>query len=260
MGTNVWCEEPPRWLKSDDADRTIRHIAFGTVAACVAVLLANYFDVFNMRLLQKLLFGIGCLAVLGAITWSLLTPDKAIVASPQSPFTLGPHIYSESHHVKGTDGRETKLYENIFYLIVSNSSEDGKTLRKVETELRGYEAPVVAAIKDSTASEVDIKHGNAAFFVIGRIVSPDRTGLSQGPVAIEDRLLKAFEQRGQAPSFYIGTAENKYQFALSSVPYPSTGWELFAVISAEDRKSRSVKLIVDPRDKKNPVTYADSKF
>ncbi len=60
----------------------------------------------------------------------------------------------------------------------------------------------------------------------------------------------------EALSFNVGSLGNKYQFALGSPPYPPTGWILIAVISAEDKKSRAVKLNIDARDQKNPVTFA----
>jgi hypothetical protein len=185
--------------------------------------------------------------------------DKTKIAADRgSAFTLGSHIYSESCSVKAADGRETNLYENTFYLIVANSSDDGKTLRRVQVEYRGYEAPFPAEIKDSTFSEVDIKHGNGAFFVIGRIVSEKNIGLFKGSVTIEDKYLQAYEQRAsmQSPSFNVASLGNKYQFSLGNPPYPPTGWILIAVISAEDKKSRTVKLNIDARDQKNPVTFA----
>jgi hypothetical protein len=194
----------------------------------------------------------------GAAGVPVTIPKAAAELVQPSPFEVGPNIYSESRSVKAPDGRETNIYENTFYLIVANSSDDGKTLRKVQVEFRGYEAPFAAEIKDSTLSEIDIKHGNAAFFVIGRIVSSKNIGAFKGSVTIEESHLKSFEQRASLDQlgFNIGALGNKYRFTLGSPPYPPTGWVLIAVISAEDRKSRAVTLNIDARDQKNPVTFA----
>jgi hypothetical protein len=202
-----------------------------------------------------------CGALIGIFGLSIIaagerSPKTSLILD--ETFHVDPNIYREAHSVKAPDGRETNLYENTFYLVVANSSGDGKTLRKVQLEYRGYEAPFAAEIKDSTANEIDIKHGNGAFFVIGRIVSSKNLGMFKGSVTIDDKRIKAFEQRDamDALSFNIGSSENKDRFALGSPPSPPTGWILIAVISAEDKKSRVVKLNIDARDKTNPVTFA----
>jgi hypothetical protein len=202
-----------------------------------------------------------CAVVIGIFGLSIIaagegSPKTAVIQD--GTFYVDPNIYRETHLVRTPDGRETNLYENTFYLVVANLSDDGKTLRKVQVEYRGYEAPFAAEIKDATTNEVDIKHGNGAFFVIGRIVSSKNLGMFKGSVTIEDKRIKAFEQRDatDALSFNIGSPENKDRFALGSPPSPPTGWILIAVISAEDKKSQVVKLNIDARDKTNPVTFA----
>lgn len=185
--------------------------------------------------------------------------EKPKSLTQDGPFFIDPNIYSESRAVKASDGRETSLYENTFYLVVANQSDDGKTLRKVQVEYRGYDAPLPAEIKDSTLSDADIKHGNGAFFAIGRIVSLKNIGMFKGSVIIDDDHLKSFEHNDMldAISFHVsGGSKGKYHFALGNPPYPPTGWILIAVISAEDKKSRVVRLTIDARDKTHPVRLA----
>lgn len=176
------------------------------------------------------------------------------------PFNVDPNIYSESRAVKSASGRETDLYENTYYLIVVNTSDDGKTLRKVQVEYRGYDAPRPADIKDSTSAEVDIKHGNAAFFVIGRVISTKVNGMFKGNVTFDDETLRTFEHPSYAEhiGFHLSSNSdtNKYKFVLGSPPYPATGWVLPAVISAEDKKSRTVMLSIDARNELKPVSFA----
>jgi hypothetical protein len=211
------------------------------------------------------IFILCCGVVIGIFGLSIIAAGEGAPKTEvvhDETFYVDPNIYREAHSVKAPDGRETNLYENTFYLVVANLSDDGKTLRKVQVEYRGYEAPFAAEIKDSTANEVDIKHGNGAFFVIGRIVSSKSFGMFKGSVTIEDKRIKAFEQRDAADtlSFNVGSSENKDRFALGNPPSPPTGWILIAVISAEDKKSRVVKLNIDTRDKTNPVTVAKGEF
>lgn len=220
------------------------------------IVIAN--DMLGQRVTGLLLLVLGIAVGVFGLSMIAAGDKPKKIGKEDVTFAIEPHVYSESRSIKAPDGRETNLYENTFHLIVANLSEDGKTLRKVHTEYRGYEAPVIAEIKDSTASEVDIKHGNAAFFVIGRIVSPKNIGLFKGSITMDDDLLKTFEHPayGERPTVYVGKIGSRYQFGLGSPPYPPTGWVLVAVISAEDKKSRVVKLNVDARDQKNPVTFA----
>jgi hypothetical protein len=82
-----------------------------------------------------------CGATIGVFGLSMIAAGEKskAPATQDTTFTIGPNIYSEARSVRAPDGRETNLYENTFYLIVANSSEDGKTLRRVQVEYRGYE-------------------------------------------------------------------------------------------------------------------------
>jgi len=125
-------------------------------------------------------------------------------------------------------------------------------------EYRGYDAPRAAEIKDSASTEIDIKHGNGAFFVIGRIVSGNNIGVFKGSVTIDDNSLKSFEHNDTlgAVSFHVSGGSGNFHFALGTLPDTPSRWILIAVISAEDKKSRMVRLNIDARDKRHPVTFA----
>ncbi|MCP3466273.1 hypothetical protein [Bradyrhizobium sp. CCGUVB23] len=213
---------------------------------------------------QKMIVGISLLITsiaLGVWALSILAAGDRSSAR-RGPFELGAHIYTESRLVKAESGRDTGLHENTFYLVVANSSDDGSTIRKVQVEIRGYEAPVASEIKDTETSEIDIKHGNAAFFVLGRIVSSSIMGVAVGSVTIEDRYLEMFEhnvQRGML-RFDVGTRGNKYRFALALETDRPSIWNLIAVISADDRRSVPIDLMIDPQEKKRPMKYKDARL
>lgn len=76
---------PPPWLRSENADRAIRHVGLLVVSAGVTIILFQYFNVEKMALGPKVGFAIGCLFVGGSILWSFfdhpttppVTPDPA---------------------------------------------------------------------------------------------------------------------------------------------------------------------------------------
>jgi hypothetical protein len=253
-------KKPPRWLQSEDADRTIRHIGLGIVVICGEILLANYTGAVAMSMGPKLLFAAGCAAMVGAVIWSLSKPgvSNSPVMSPTSgAFTLGKHIYAESRTIKAADGRETKLYENSFYLIAGNQSEDGKTLKRVQARVHFVDAPVLlATLKDTTANETDIRQGEWAFFMVGRIVSSKILGTYNGYTTVDDNFLKAYEHNIPMGglSFEVWSYETKRRYALAYQPEHPNVWNLPIVVSADDQKSLSVVVDINLGDLTNPVS------
>ena len=174
-------------------------------------------------------------------------------------FKVGPYIYSESRSIKAADGRETNLYENSFYLVLGNQSADGKTLKRVQARVQGYDTPVLlATLKDTTANQTDIRHGEWAFFMVGRIVSSKPIGIHKGTATIEDNFLRAYEHNIPlgALSFEVWSAETKRQYGLAHRPEHAHVWGVPVVISADDTKSLTVGLKVNFADEKSPVSFA----
>lgn len=172
-------------------------------------------------------------------------------------FTFGRRIYCESRAIKSSNGRETDFFENSFYLIVGNQSEDGKTLRRAQARIHWVEAPVLlATIRDTTASEADVRHGELAFFMVGRIVSSKATGVYKGAAVVEEDKLKSYEVNipAKALSFEVWSHETKRQYGLGKMPNQNHGRQLPIVISADDQKSVSIALRVDLNDQNAPVT------
>jgi len=190
----------------------------------------------------------------------MLARIREATASQHATYALAPHIYSEAHSIKAKNGRETKLYENTFYLVVGNSSDDGATLKRVQAEIQGYETPVLAPIKDSALSEIDLKHGQWAFFAVGRIVSTANIGLFKGSVTIDDDQLKFFEHNVPLGGlkFDVWSFDNKRHYGLGGPSYPSDGWKMTMLISSQDKKSKQIALNIDPQNQKTPVTYDSS--
>jgi hypothetical protein len=118
------------------------------------------------------------------------------------------------------------------------------------------EPPKKASIREASASEIDIRHGEWAFFEIGRIISDKYFGDIQGPTALDDGRLRKYEHNvaSGSLSFEVRSFDDpKNAFLLGHRPeYPNV-WNLKLVISADDVVSMQVEAIIDMTKIKNPV-------
>lgn len=188
-------KEPPRWLKSEDADRTIRHIAFGTIAVCVALLLANYFDVSSMRLMQKFLFGVGCFAILGAIAWSLVSPDKAIdtAATLKSdiPFLIefpgneafrmdDPYALSTNIGVAGDVMANFISSQTIRFKLTNTTKVTTRNVEVFVTRVaytpKGVQIPLKIRLPRLSSSNVNLRPNEADYFQLVEFLNPQVAG------------------------------------------------------------------------------------
>jgi hypothetical protein len=81
-------KNPPAWLRSESADRFIRHTALVILLVSVLGVAAPHIDLEKIQLGPKILFGISFLGMVGAIIWHLVagTPTiTAVDASVRSP-------------------------------------------------------------------------------------------------------------------------------------------------------------------------------
>jgi hypothetical protein len=188
--------------------------------------------------------------------------DKA--AAIPLPFTVARSIYAEAHSIKTKDGQETNLYENSFYLVVGNASEDGRSLKRVQARIQGYETPVLlATIRGTTVNETDIRHGELAYFMIGRIISSGHFGPFKGNTTLDDdKFLEEYKHNVPlgAIAFEVWSAELKRQFSLNQWPHKSYTWSVPVVISADDTKSIRVNLKVSLDDQKSSVSLDEEKL
>jgi len=178
-----------------------------------------------------------------------------IVPISSDPFKLGDGIYRESRSIITTDGRDTKYFETAFYLVVSNDSNDGTTVRNIQAEIVGYEPPVVAAIRGSSLGRIDLKHGQSVFFLLGRTVGTDYLGNFVGNTTyVPDRLRRYIQTiaSSRRPTFEVWSFDNEYRFGLNDdKSHPE--WKLTVIISAEDKKSKQVALALKGQRNVSPA-------
>jgi hypothetical protein len=206
-----------------------------------------------------LLFG-GCvISTIGLTIIASGTSDNAVIAklTPHSgsPFKVEDQIYVESLEIQRTDGKKTEFFQNTFYLVVGNRSQDGKTLREVQARVQSYETPVrLASIAGTTSSFTDIQHGEYAFFQIGKIVSTKRYGPYKGAIGLSNLTEYDHNIPLGVLTFEVWSSDSKRQFTLNQWPDRAANWTVPVVISASDIKSVQVAIDVNLNGDKSSVS------
>lgn len=177
--------------------------------------------------------------------------------SHSSTFNVSENIYCASHFINSSsDEQNLDIFENIFYLVVGNNLKTGQKLTRVQARIFHIGEPTLCRIKDSEAGEIDIRHGEWAFFEIGRLVSKEKMGSVHGFASIEEGEMKSYTHNipQGALSFKIGSAVNKREYGLSVTPEHPHVWEIFMAISADDVKSARANIDIDMSKTRSPVS------
>jgi hypothetical protein len=98
-------KNPPGWLKSENADRAVRHVAAIVILIWFAGLVF-VFDIGAFQVGQKLLIAFGCLTILVAIVWRLISPPGPVAEAANKSTKLAPPA------VVLLPGRDRLLFEN----------------------------------------------------------------------------------------------------------------------------------------------------
>jgi hypothetical protein len=172
-------------------------------------------------------------------------------------FLVGEHIYAESKWVKWQDGSRTGLYETGFYLQISNALSNGKTLERVQARIFLTGEPVLARVKETGDSEIDIRHGELALFQIGSLVSKEMHGLIEGGVEIDDERRKTFEHNIPLGvlSFEVWDPSGKRAYGLGHLPANPGKFTLIVIVSANDVVARHIPITIN-LTKNDPVSYS----
>jgi hypothetical protein len=170
-------------------------------------------------------------------------------------FTIADHIYCEAYPFPVEEGGEEKLYLNVFYLAVSNRLKNWQNLNRVQARIFHYGPPTLCRIKDAAEGQTDIRHGEWAYFEIGRLASKNMLGLTVfGDV--EQRFLKTYRHnvpRGYL-SFEVHSTNSGREYSLGHrAEYPIV-WQLLLVLSGDDVQSAQVMLQIDMSNDKKPVS------
>jgi hypothetical protein len=172
-----------------------------------------------------------------------------------SAFSVAPHVYAETRSIHDENGNETPFYEAIFFLVVGNGLTDGRTLRRTQMRIAHYGAPVIANVRDSSALEIDLRHGEWAFFEIGRIVSKEVIFGFAGHTKVDASQLRSYQHN--VPNGYLSfelRGATGRSVGLGHQPdYPHV-WELRLIVSADEVISTNVIARIDFANRKSPVS------
>jgi hypothetical protein len=206
-------------------------------------------------------FGSVGFPMLGAIgtIWFLIKYIKSSqegVAQPGSQFFKTATVYCETKSVKWDDANDSKFYENIFYLVVGNGIETGQLLKRSQARIFHTGEPVLSRVKETSGSEVDIRHGELALFEIGKIVSLKMFGEFHGLVTYDSSSKRQYNHNiplGHL-SFEVSNLGKKSYGLAHSPGRPWVVWPLWMVVSADDAISMQIRISIDLAKDEHPVT------
>ena len=165
-----------------------------------------------------------------------------------SHFIVHNNVYCEARNISSEEKEEDDIfYEHIYYLSVGNGLETGQTLRRVQARIHFALPPVVCKIKDMTDDSIELRHGEWAYFEIGRLVSKEIFGVMSGRTKTKETFMKSYRHNVQSGhlSFEIHSVSKGREYGLGSMKDVETQWTLYIVISADDVKSATVKIDID---------------
>lgn len=196
-------------------------------------------------------------ALLGWLGWVEFRPFilRRLKIQKKHPIRVSKGTICESYKVKDDQiAADIELYGNVYYLAVSNISEDGKTLRRVQARIYFVGPPRVCPIKDHDSKEIDIRHGEWAFFEMGRIFSPENNGQYSGALKVESGLLESVVQNVERGVLGFELAPlDKQTLMLHSTPPLEGTWTPLVIISADDVKAREAVLHIKMTKEKQSV-------
>lgn len=174
-------------------------------------------------------------------------------------FTITENVHCESRRVESSldkDG-DAEFFENVFYLVVRNALDSGKTLKRAQARIFFLGPPTLCRIRDTASDNIDIRHGEWAFFEIGRLVSKDMMGQIEPGVVNAEKNMDLYKHnipRGHL-TFEVYSVGNNREYGLGHSSEGETVWTLFIVFSADDQKSRTVNIKIDMTKTRSPVWH-----
>lgn len=170
---------------------------------------------------------------------------------------IAPDIYCETWPINSpTIPEGFAFYNNVFYLAVGNGLKTGQTLKRVQTRLFHIGPPTQCKIKDADSGDTDIRHGEWAYFEIGRVTSREMMGLVFiGQDVSEDDLRRYVHNIPLGHlSFQVEPLERNQKYGLGYQHGMDAQFSLLAVVSADDTKASQAVINITFSDKGLSVT------
>jgi hypothetical protein len=197
------------------------------------------------------------LAVFYAAMQSIFRSSAVLTRHKSKCFALS-HVHSESRAVKWGRPKagNSNLYETIVYIPVGNALTDGRMLKRVQARVFQPGGPAtIARIRGIEAGEIDLRHGEWAYFEIGRIVWSEWVGNLQGSIVLGAEARRQYEHN--VPRGYLSFEIRPFGDRGYGLGY-TPGAEPFAWtmrFSADDATSTTIVLKIDMSKTETLVTY-----
>jgi hypothetical protein len=188
-------------------------------------------------------------------------PAEASAPKAEPAFRFEKNAFVETKLIKWGNGDNSGLFETRYYLLVGNAMNTGRQIKNAKARIffMGQE-PRLARVKESGELSTDIRHGEWAFFEIGKMVTNDAfpTG---GAVFYGDEEKKRYQHiKPEHPKhleILLPSGQSAYGIFQSHDTPPGV-WPMSMVIAADDMVSLQLKVSLD-LFKKAPITFEEIK-
>ncbi|WP_027530029.1 hypothetical protein [Bradyrhizobium sp. WSM3983] len=249
-------------------------MVWGLAPACLRAIRKNLMKGFGRMWPQYLMVFSACVFFVGLVAFLQMNVQQEEhhpvqnAASSETP-TVKPEIvfkfrndaFVETRLVKWADGTNAGLFESRYYLMVGNALDTGKAVKNIKTRVffLGQE-PLLARVKESGDTSTDIRHGEWAFFEIGKIVAVDGfpTG---GFVTFNDDEKKQYSylKSDHPRHFEVSTATGVKAYGIYHNPdAPDPDWPMSVVVTADDAISLQLRVKLDLGGK-TPVRFEETR-
>jgi hypothetical protein len=217
-----------------------------------------------LMVIAGVLFFIG---LVGFLQLNALPPKEKNAGSPEltkvetSVFKFEKSAFIDTKLIRWVDGTNSDLFETRFYLLIGNAMSTGRQIKNAKARIFFMaQEPRLARVKETGELSTDIRHGEWAFFEVGKMVSRDGF-LTGGFVTYDDEQKKRYEHtRPEHPKhleILLSSGQPAYGI-LQNPDLPAPDWNMLMVVTADDMVSLQLKVSLDFTNK-TPITFQEIK-
>lgn len=177
----------------------------------------------------------------------------------KSSFILAEYVHCVTRFItRSSDGQKTNFYLNTFYIPVGNGLNDGRTLRHAQARIFLHDDVAIIPVLGAKAGQVDIRHGEWAYFEIGKIVSENDKGLIDYQKLLwKMKRLKQYEHNVPKGfiSFEISTYDGVRRTGVVHQPKHPHQWSVILIVPADDAIALKVRININMQNTTMPVSY-----
>ena len=186
---------------------------------------------------------------------------KQPVAQPEPAFRFEKAAFVDTKLIRWADGSNSDLFESRFYLLVGNTMNTGRQIKNAKARIffMGQE-PRLAQVKETGELSTDIRHGEWAFFEVGKMVSRNAFPTGGAVVYNEEEKIRYQRVRPEHPKHLeILLPSGQAAYGIFQNPdIPAPDWNMSMVVTADDMVSLQLKVSIDLMSK-TPISFEEIK-